>query len=541
MLGFLLLKINWSNLVFIINLFLMRLLFLMLIFSFTVFSQRNAKKLPDQFDSLVLLQDSIIPTLIFEKDTILVLKLLNNSNKTITHILTPENENHYKNDRVVCSYSINKNTLNPNEIMTVKARLNGPIDFFKRILFNLFFKVDGNERRKLVEQKFSVTDPKISITYLNGESIGPIQVDSTKIFQFYIEVPGSKSKELNVWIRENYHLNGFKKGYPDEHYWIEQNITKINTNKSLVTYKVKNIYGDIGSFNIDVLVNLSLYEPYVKPESFNLSFKGSFTGNKKDTTIIERKEFTAHEFTYKKGKLNSFKQLSPVKALELFGGPFIQFDSIVANYGKIEKWSNGKRSFTFTNIGTEPLILFNVKSSCGCLVANWPKNPINPGERGVIEANYATNRVGKINKSLTVLSNSINKPTIVLKIKGSVFDPIKKLGEETIKTDTNRIDFGNIKKGESILKEVMFKNISKTSVFIDSVVVNNKQTDIKFTPTQLKSGDSTKIIVTYQFSIEEKLDYDKNIWGGVLIYGRKEDKPFIYDKLHFNGIVKKDN
>lgn len=103
------------------------------------------------------------------------------------------------------------------------------------------------------------------------------------------------------------------------------------------------------------------------------------------------------------------------------GGAHIEFETDVIDYGTIAQNSDGVREFHFTNTGTEPLIISNAKGSCGCTVPSWPKKPINPGESAIIEVKYATNRLGPINKSVTVQSNADNG-TVVLRIKGNVIE-----------------------------------------------------------------------------------------------------------------------
>lgn len=113
-------------------------------------------------------------------------------------------------------------------------------------------------------------------------------------------------------------------------------------------------------------------------------------------------------------------QSGTMKATE-GGGPELTFDTEVIDYGTIERYANGEREFTFTNTGDQPLIISNSRGSCGCTVPSWPKEPIKPGEKGSIKVKYATDRVGPINKSVTVTSNA-KSPTTVLRIKGSVKD-----------------------------------------------------------------------------------------------------------------------
>lgn len=97
----------------------------------------------------------------------------------------------------------------------------------------------------------------------------------------------------------------------------------------------------------------------------------------------------------------------------------INFVNIVQDYGTIEQGSDGTHEFKFTNEGKTPLILSNVRSSCGCTVPSWTKEPVAPGSEGVIKVVYNTNNVGNFNKSITVTSNAKNSP-VVLQIKGIV-------------------------------------------------------------------------------------------------------------------------
>lgn len=99
--------------------------------------------------------------------------------------------------------------------------------------------------------------------------------------------------------------------------------------------------------------------------------------------------------------------------------PVLSFDKTVHDYGQIEQHGDGKCEFKFTNTGKEPLILSNVRSSCGCTVPQWPRQPILPGDTETIYVKYDTKRVGIINKSIQVYSNASDSP-LTLKIKGKV-------------------------------------------------------------------------------------------------------------------------
>ena len=103
-------------------------------------------------------------------------------------------------------------------------------------------------------------------------------------------------------------------------------------------------------------------------------------------------------------------------------GPEIKFDKVEHDYGDVPFNGDGTCEFRFTNTGNEPLLIQKPKSSCGCTIPSWPNEPILPGESDVIKVTYKTNRVGNINKTVTVTSNAIKNSTVVLRIKGRVLE-----------------------------------------------------------------------------------------------------------------------
>lgn len=100
-------------------------------------------------------------------------------------------------------------------------------------------------------------------------------------------------------------------------------------------------------------------------------------------------------------------------------GPVMTFESMVVEYGNIEQGSEPLRVASFTNTGTEPLIITNAKGSCGCTVPEWPKAPIMPGESSEIKIRYDTKRVGPINKTVKITSNDA-AGTHVLRVQGKI-------------------------------------------------------------------------------------------------------------------------
>lgn len=137
-------------------------------------------------------------------------------------------------------------------------------------------------------------------------------------------------------------------------------------------------------------------------------------------------EATAQE-TAKKSKKVKAKTTAVAKKVEApkvetpkVQGPGMLFEQETIDYGTIEQGAEGKREFVLINNGTEPLIITNAQGSCGCTVPSFPKEPIAPGGKAVIGVKYDTNRVGPINKSVTLTTNVKDNPSKILFIKGTV-------------------------------------------------------------------------------------------------------------------------
>ena len=86
----------------------------------------------------------------------------------------------------------------------------------------------------------------------------------------------------------------------------------------------------------------------------------------------------------------------------------IKFEKTTHNFGTFsEKNPKVSCSFSFTNVGEEPLVVNQAIASCGCTVPEYTKTPIQPGEKGEIKVTY--NGEGKFpghfKKSITVRTN----------------------------------------------------------------------------------------------------------------------------------------
>ncbi|EDP96018.1 DUF1573 domain-containing protein [Kordia algicida OT-1] len=84
------------------------------------------------------------------------------------------------------------------------------------------------------------------------------------------------------------------------------------------------------------------------------------------------------------------------------------FDKTEHDFGTINEGDQVETKFTFTNTGSSPLLISNIKGSCGCTVPNdWPREPIAPGEKGEFTVKYnSTNKPNLKTNTVTVTANT---------------------------------------------------------------------------------------------------------------------------------------
>jgi hypothetical protein len=100
----------------------------------------------------------------------------------------------------------------------------------------------------------------------------------------------------------------------------------------------------------------------------------------------------------------------------------IKFDEPVYDFGEAKEGDKLEHLYKFTNTGKVPLTILKARSSCGCTVPEWPREPIPPGGTGEIKATFDTEgRVGEARKAIYVLSNTYPNE-IKLEFRGQVLE-----------------------------------------------------------------------------------------------------------------------
>jgi hypothetical protein len=90
----------------------------------------------------------------------------------------------------------------------------------------------------------------------------------------------------------------------------------------------------------------------------------------------------------------------------------ITFEEPQFDFGSIKEGTTVSKEFYFKNTGDSLLIILNVLTTCGCTIVDWPRDPIKPGEMGMVKITYnSTGRPGRFNKVVTILFKSKKSPT----------------------------------------------------------------------------------------------------------------------------------
>ncbi len=173
------------------------------------------------------------------------------------------------------------------------------------------------------------------------------------------------------------------------------------------------------------------------------------------------------------------------------------------DFGKIaEEKGPVTHEFSFTNTGAQPLIIQNVRASCGCTAPDWTKDPVLPGKKGVVKATFdPKGRPGPFNKSITVSSNAENS-TVVLTIKGEVIPKPRTIEDDypmqigSIRLKTNHLAFIKVFNNQIKTDSIPVVNTSSETVKLTFTNIP-AHLSVKAVPAELKPNQKGRIEVTY--------------------------------------------
>jgi hypothetical protein len=214
--------------------------------------------------------------------------------------------------------------------------------------------------------------------------------------------------------------------------------------------------------------------------------------------------------------------------LILSAQPKLEFKTLEYDFGTIKEDKGlATTVFEFKNTGDKPLILNNVKATCGCTTPEWTQDPIAPGKTGSIKVSYnPQNRPGAFTKSVNVFSNS-EPSVVVLNITGTVEQKELTLEEQYpremagLRWKSNYLSLGNMTNTEEKTDTLEFYNSSDKDVTLD-IYRTPDHIAVTFNPKVVAPKKFGKMIVKYNAK-------SRNAYG------------YVSDRVYMNIDGKNDN
>jgi hypothetical protein len=193
--------------------------------------------------------------------------------------------------------------------------------------------------------------------------------------------------------------------------------------------------------------------------------------------------------------------------------PSIDFTEKEHDFGTFRE-SDGiiSHDFTFTNTGKEPLIINNVKASCGCTTPEWTREPVLPGKTGTIQVSFnPKDRPGSFNKTIQVTTNA-DVPSVVLTIRGVVIPvdqvaDVYKFSIGPLRLQTIYAAFGEIVKGRTTEFTIKVMNTSADKPLQLSFRQLPSHLKVTMVPVIIDPQQEGRIVIEYNSSMQKDWDY----------------------------------
>jgi hypothetical protein len=135
----------------------------------------------------------------------------------------------------------------------------------------------------------------------------------------------------------------------------------------------------------------------------------------------------------------------------------IEFQETIHDFGILKEGEMATNTFLVKNTGDKPLVIAEVKPSCGCTTPYFSKRPIPPGKTDSIVVAYNTKgRPGQFNKSVQVISNADPSRNTIY-IRGAVIKPIPK-NNSVLTLERKTIELGHVKPSKDLYITVQATN-----------------------------------------------------------------------------------
>lgn len=177
------------------------------------------------------------------------------------------------------------------------------------------------------------------------------------------------------------------------------------------------------------------------------------------------------------------------------GKPTIFSPEPIFDFGDRDNEQNVKHEFTIVNLGTAPLEIRDVRTSCGCTVAELEKRLLQPGEETHIGSTLnLSGRQGPQNRTITVATNDPDNPTYQLGFKGNAISAIM--------YDPQFINLGRVADDEVHSQTITLKS-GTDSVAFNVIGVDSSLPQIETEVVTVREGKEYQIIARNNEPLKE--------------------------------------
>ncbi|HNW89803.1 MAG TPA: DUF1573 domain-containing protein [Bacteroidales bacterium] len=190
----------------------------------------------------------------------------------------------------------------------------------------------------------------------------------------------------------------------------------------------------------------------------------------------------------------------------------LRLESIKVNFGKIKNTEIHKDTLKVFNIWNKPMTLGFKKDIAAYITAKAVPETLEPNKEGLIILDYdATkrNEWGFVSDSIMLITNDGLQSEKNIGLSMNICEDFSKLTPEQlaaapkIKFDNITFNFGTAKQGERVKCNFVFRNEGDNDLIIRNVSSSCQLTSANPEKTNLKKGEESKFIVTFDKSLKE--------------------------------------
>jgi hypothetical protein len=183
------------------------------------------------------------------------------------------------------------------------------------------------------------------------------------------------------------------------------------------------------------------------------------------------------------------------------------------------------RTFQITNTGDQPLLISQVRTSCGCTAALLSDSLIEPGHKSEIKVDFnPSGYVGDVTKYIYVMSNDPANQMTTLQLKMHI--------SYALRSNPDFIIFPNPVVGKPDTSAVTLTNISNETVEITGVETNSEEISSHVDETSLKPNESTRLQL---YLVGEKAG---PFYGEIIVHTSSKLQPTLAVR-YYGGVYQK--